>query len=98
MRSEHKEVIIHFLRRPLMYVYRLDKEQIVAFIRGFEIGSEGNVNLSEQVSTWLKNRHQITKSNPGWPGQIQVYADRKSISWFDAFSEVVSAILDCKVP
>lgn len=93
MNSEHKEVIVHFLKRPLMYVYQLEKEQVVAFITGFEAGSGRKANLSAQVSEWLKNEHRITKSNPGWPGQVQQYADQKGISWFNAFNEIVSAIL-----
>jgi len=93
MKSEHKDVIIHFLKRPLMYVYGLEKEQVIAFIHGFEAGAGKNANIGEQVSEWLKNEHQITKSNPGWPGQVQQYADQKGISWFNAFNEIVSTIL-----
>ncbi|SHM70718.1 hypothetical protein SAMN05216311_10325 [Chitinophaga sp. CF418] len=76
-----------------MYVYQLEKEQVVAFITGFETGSGGEVNISEQVSEWLKTEHRITKSNPGWPGQVQQYADQKGIGWFNAFNEIVSTIL-----
>lgn len=70
MEAEQKEGLTHFLRRPLMYVYQLDKEQIVASITGLEIGSKGSINISEQVSDRLKNKHQIYKSSQGWPGQI----------------------------
>jgi len=96
MKSEHNEVIAHFLKRPLMYVYQLEKEQVVAFINGLEAGSIRKIAITEQVSEWLKNEHRITKSKPGWPGQVQQYADRRGISWFNAFNEIVSTILDLK--
>lgn len=76
-----------------MFVYRLEREQIVAFLTGFQSAAGEDFDLTAQISAKLRIEYEITKSNPGWPGQVQEYADRKEIDFFNALKEIAIPIL-----
>ncbi|MCW3465022.1 hypothetical protein [Chitinophaga nivalis] len=82
-----------FLERPLMFVYQIEKGQIVAFLTGYELAAGDDFDLTDQLSAQLRITHKIPKSNPGWPGQVQEYADKKGIDFFNAFKEIALPLL-----
>jgi len=79
-----QKILIKFFESPLIFLYRLEKEQIVAFFRGFQSAAGDDFDLTNQISTKLSTEFQIAKSNPGWPGQVQEYADIKGVDFFNA--------------
>jgi hypothetical protein len=88
MKSEHKKILITFFEKPFMFLYRLEKEQIVAYLAGFQSAAGDDFDLTNRISARLRTAYQITKSNPGWPGQVQTYADMKGIDFFHALKEI----------
>lgn len=76
-----------------MFVYRTEKEQVVAFLTGFQSAAGNDFDLITQVSTKLREKYKITKSNPGWPGQVQDYADLKGIDFFNALKDIAMPLL-----
>ncbi|MBT28592.1 MAG: hypothetical protein CMO01_02945 [Thalassobius sp.] len=82
-----------FLKRPEMYISKREREHVVAFIHGMEIGSQCQFKLTERLSEWMESNHGITNRALGWPYQIEVYAEKKSIDWFDGFKEIVEELL-----
>lgn len=93
MKSENKKILIKFFERPLMFLYRLEKEQIVAFVTGFQSAAGDDFDLTNQISTKLRTEYQIAKSNPGWPSQVQEYADMKGVDFFNALKEISIPLL-----
>lgn len=87
------DTIQHFLERPGMYITKRDKEQVIAFIHGFEIGSKGTCDLTTRLSQWIEQQYRIKKKALGWSYQIQLYAEKKSVDWFDGFKELVEELL-----
>jgi hypothetical protein len=92
MNEAQKKAISHFLDRPLMYLYKIEKEQIVAFIHGFEIGN--NPQFTDELSNLLENKYKIKRRALGWPFQVQKFSEIKSLDWFDAFKLLSNELIN----
>ena len=92
MTDEQIKTINHFLSRPMMYLYELEKKQIYAFINGLQAGDR-TIELTANISNLLETRHNIKMDALGWPQQIQIYADNNKISWFDALKLLTDDII-----
>ena len=95
MTEEQKDKLKHFLDKPLMYIYELDKKQVIAFIHGFQTGDQ-NLGLTTLISNLLETRERIIKEARGCPQQIQIYADKKGLKWFEAMKNLTMDIIDNK--
>lgn len=93
MDDSQTKAIHHFITRPRMYLYDLDKETVVAFIHGLEIGSNKTINLSGRLSNLVEQKCRMKGGALGWPYQIQKYADKRDLEWFAGFKELVEELL-----
>lgn len=93
MTTKQKDNLNHFILRPEMWIRIPDKDQVVAFIHGVEFGDD-SVKLTEILSTILEKRYKIKKTATGWPYQVQRFAKKKKLLWFDAFKLLMLEILD----
>lgn len=93
MKDEHQEILTLFVNRPLLFISQIEQEQVVAFITGFEFGAKGKGYITGPVGELLADEYRLYGSNQGWPRQVLLYAEKKGLSWFEAFKEVLLIIL-----
>ncbi|MEM9671254.1 MAG: hypothetical protein ACFB15_10430 [Cyclobacteriaceae bacterium] len=87
------KTIHYFITRPLMYINDLDKETVIAFVHGLEIGSNKTLNLSDKLSNLVEQKYRIKNRALGWPYQVQKYAEKRDLEWFTGFKELVDELL-----
>lgn len=93
MKLESLEKISHFLTRTSMWIYPINETSIVSFIQGFEAGIGKNIFTTE-LTRYLESEYEIYGSNQGWPRQILLYAEKRNITWSEAFLEIGRLIID----
>lgn len=64
-----------------MYVRKESKETFIAFLLGYELGTESKCQLSDTISEFLSSQFKIKKQTTGWPSQITEYANKYKLSW-----------------
>lgn len=67
-----------------MYVAHLERNAIVGFIVGFEIGINCN-DFTTKLQERLTSIYKINHSSSGWSLQIKKYSEKKDITWEQAF-------------
>ncbi|MDW3194221.1 MAG: hypothetical protein R8G66_17740 [Cytophagales bacterium] len=65
-----KETLTLFITRMAMYIHPINKETIVAFIHGYEVGL-GHQTFTEVLSNHLETEFRIKKIALGWPSLCQ---------------------------
>jgi len=88
-----KEKLRHFLTYPKMFVSDTEKWQIISFIHGFEFALDDN-SITESISDFFQKTHNIFGSNSGWPYQVEQFADKNSIGWFESFKIVTEHVIN----
>lgn len=89
MKEIHLNTLILFVTRTSMYVGEVSKESIIAFIHGYELGTEGKCSISNSISELLSKEFKIEKMATGWSGQIQEYAKQNNQNWILSFRKLV---------
>ena len=86
MTKRENTFFLGFIIRPAMYVGFEEKSTIISFIHGYEQGYKKSefINL---LRNHFEDRLSIKYDSPGWPGQIQKYADKKGLSWVRVFKQ-----------
>ncbi len=79
-----------------MYVFSESRENIVAFVRGFESGASGECGFSKCLSDKLTNKYGIQAYATGWPDQVERLAVSTECDWFSAFRRVAKEILESR--
>jgi hypothetical protein len=69
-----------------MYVATPDKNNVVSFITGYEIGS--TCDFSNLFKSFIADKFKIPSGATGWPGQIERLAEKLSQSWSQTFKQV----------
>jgi len=82
-----------FNSRMSMYISFVSRESVVSYLHGYEAGSAGRCQFSASLSEWLSARHQIERMAQGWPHQVEVFAQERSLSWIEAYQRVSSEVL-----
>jgi hypothetical protein len=93
MRIKDKTDLFHFITRKAMYIHPVDENNIVSFIHGYELGTNGKCQLSELIKQHLIGKYKVNYSNDGWPGQISRLAKKQLFSWETTFTRVTLEIL-----
>ncbi len=84
MTNLQKSNLLWFILRPAMYVAHLERNAIVGFIVGFEIGINCN-DFTAKLRERLTDTYKIKNSSSGWSSQIKKYSEKKNITWEHAF-------------
>jgi hypothetical protein len=95
MTTEHCIKLIHFLLRIPMYVIREEKDVVVAYIHGFDIGSD--CRFIAQFSDYIENQLNIERRATGWVGQIERLAKRRKKEWIPVFKKEALKFLISKL-
>lgn len=88
MTNNHKKILLSFITRTGMYIMAQDQNNIVSFVNGYEIGTEGECEFSQLLSKYFEENLSVKHSSDGWPGQVKRYSDNKFITWTNAFKQI----------
>ncbi len=83
----------HFLNRTSLYVTPVNRDTIVSFIHGYEIGLKNN-NLTDGLKKLLANKYDIMYSSDGWPGQIYRLSERLNLTWIDTLKKLTFELIE----
>jgi hypothetical protein len=76
-----------------MYVGLEEKNRIVSFVFGYEIGRSSKCDFTTLLKKHFEDKLSIKYDSSGWPGQIQKYTDKKGLSWIRVFKQEALEIL-----
>ncbi len=93
MKNKELKTLEHFLTRTSRWIHPTNKTSIVSFIHGFEAGIEKK-SFTYEIKEYLESEYEIYGSNQGWPHQIFLYAEKRKITWNEAFIEIGKLILE----
>ena len=93
MKNKDKSNLFHFITRKAMYIHPVDENNIVSFIHGYELGTNGKCQFPDLIKHHLIGKYRVNYSNDGWPGQISRLAKKQSLSWETTFTRVTLEIL-----
>ena len=93
LNTEEKEFLIFFIEKTGMFVTQLDRNNLVSFLTGYEIGKQNKNRITENISDLIANKYKIEYRNTGWPGQITELSNKFSLSWVETFKVIVQEIL-----
>lgn len=86
-----KTVIVFFITRTTMFLPKDERDDIVAFMTGYEIGRKTDFLLS--LSKLLADKYDCPRKATGWNGQIDLYASRTRLSWVLSFKRLMLEVL-----
>jgi hypothetical protein len=92
MTNKELKTLEFFIDRTSMWINPIDRNTITSFIHGFEAGSDKKI-FTSLLKDYLESEHNIYGSNQGWPNQVLRYAEKKKLSWNDAFFELGKVII-----
>lgn len=82
----------HFLNRTSMYIYPVDRFNIISFIHGYETGIQ-NTDITSEIKNYLIKKYNINPSNQGWWGQIEDFSKINKIEWIEAFKRIMEELI-----
>ena len=71
-----------------MYVNPVNRDTIVSFIHGYEIGIK-NTNLTVELKKLLSDKYNVIYSSDGWSGQIDQLSKKLNITWIDTLKKLI---------
>lgn len=75
-----------------------DKNQIISWISGYEAGRGNRLGFGLNVKLLMRGKYKTPYSNDGWPGQIERYARKNSMSWPVAFRRITIELIGNLAP
>jgi hypothetical protein len=97
MRPSDARFIIHFNTRMDMFVCPSNRENVVAFLHGYQCGTENLCKFTERLSEHIAEKHRIKAGALGWPHQIAQLAEKRSLHWMDIYLLVSSEVLSAAI-
>jgi hypothetical protein len=86
MTKKDKKSLLSFISFTGMYISTPDKNNVVSFITGYEIGAK-NCNFSNLFKDFITNKFKIKSVTTGWPGQIDLLSKKLSQNWLITFKQ-----------
>jgi hypothetical protein len=93
MRPSDVRFIISFNTRMGMFVCPSNRENVVAFLDGYEWGTENLCKFTKRLSEHIAKKHRIKPGSLGWPHQIAQLAEKRSLHWMEVYLLVSSEVL-----
>ena len=66
-----------------MFIVKDEKEYIMAFMTGYEIGK--GTDLLTRLSKLLEVKYKYPRRSTGWNGQIELFSDEAGLRWESSF-------------
>lgn len=97
MRAIDVRYIVRFNTRMGIYVCPSNRENVVAFLHGYEYGAAGECLFTRILGEHLAKKHRVKPGALGWPDQIARLAERRSLDWMEMYLLVSSEVLSAAV-
>lgn len=97
MRPVDAHNLVRFNTRMGMFVCPSNRDNVVAFLHGYEYGTDGECRFIEALSRLMAERYRIKPDSLGWPHQIARLAEKRSLDWMDIYLLVSSEILNAAI-
>lgn len=97
MRTIDAKQISQFNTRMGMFICPSNKENVIAFIHGYEYGTQNKCLFTKHLKELLENKYQIKYNQFGWPNQIERLAEKREITWMEAYLMVSFEIINQKM-
>src|SRR6266851_9006473 len=102
MRASDVKNLVRFNTRMGMFVCPCHRQNVVAFLHGYEFGTGTKCAFTKALSDNLHQRHRIKPGSLGWPNQIERLAEKLSLDWMEVYllvsSEVLQSSLEPRKP
>lgn len=85
--------LMYFSVLTRMCVHPVNKDTIVSLVHGYELGRGNKLDLTLHIRQLMTKKYKIEYSSDGWPGQIERYAKKKSMSWVIAFRQIIIGLI-----
>ena len=86
MTTGDKTLLLQFITRTGMYITTQDKNNIVSFITGYEMG--GKCDFSNSFKRFIDDKFKIRAGATGWPGQIELLSEKLAQTWIRTFKNI----------
>ncbi|CAL2094418.1 hypothetical protein [Tenacibaculum sp. 190524A05c] len=83
------ERMIHFLYRMNMYIVNINKENIVSFVHGVDIGKLDGPLWTKSLNDFITKKHGINGKALGWSYQIDLYIRKEKLKWSEGFKNLM---------
>jgi len=92
MNKRDVETLLYFITRSEMYVFKDEKEYIIAFVHGYLAGSV-KCSFLVELSDLLENEFKCERRALGWGGQITEYGKKNDLTWEASFKKIGLKVL-----
>lgn len=93
MTNRDIEIMLHFITKTEMFIRKDQAALIVSFVTGYETGSNGACDFSNQISELLEQKFHCEKLALGWPGQITEFGKKENLNWKTTFKKIGLQVL-----
>ena len=97
MREQDIILLARFVNRTHSLTGSELQTSITSFIAGYEIGTDLRCNFTEILTKKLEEEHQIERSPSGWPKQVEIFAEKEKLPWFDVLKKITLEILEAEI-
>ena len=94
MRDSDINIMSNFLSRMGMYICPSERESVVSFLTGYELGTDGLCTFTDTMSSILAEKYKIKLYATGWPDQLERFAEKNKMNWIQGFELVASEALN----
>ncbi len=93
MTNRDIETLLGFITRTEMFTMKDEAGHIISFVHGYEIGTNGKCDFSNQISEILENEFKCVKRATGWNGQIIEFGKKNNLTWESSFKKIGLKVL-----
>jgi hypothetical protein len=97
MRKSDVHRLIAFNTRMGMFICPEGREQVSAFLHGYEAGAAGACTFTKELSGFIAKRYRIPSLSTGWEGQIQELGAKLDLDWMATYRLVSSETLSASL-
>ena len=93
MRPKDVRNLVRFNTHMGNYICPSHRDNVVAFVHGYEFCAGGACQFTKALSDCLDGRHRVKVDSLGWPWQVSRLAERLSLEWMEVYLLVSSEVL-----
>lgn len=94
MNEKETELILYFIHRMPMYINPINRDTIVAFMTGLDVGRLPKKRLTHLLKEYIENEYNLFGSAKGWPYQIELFGQKKDLNWVIAFKTLMIELME----
>ena len=85
MQQEDLKLLFSFTLRIGMFTGKENKDTVISFLNGYEIGRQNECKFTQKLSDSIKKEFRINTRATGWNGQIENTAQKLETDWITVF-------------